>query len=146
MSNSLVVFVVVDYKKNLNESKKSSLYAPRSLKHLKISKYDYPSLTQDQINFNDCMNHTANHKLSCDQGDNIHKSLLTEGIDSSQKLNQVVREDFSSPEFVIKKNNHLKNIFKTAPYNVKYNTPRDYSDDLCSGCSVTELKNANYLL
>lgn len=136
----------IKYKLDEKNKNENDLKAPESLKHIQIAKYDYPSISQDQINFDDCMNHTSGHLLSCNQGDNIHASLLTNGISNKKNLSQVVREDFSPPEFINQTKNNIKSLFNTAPYDVKYNQPRNSSNDLCSNCSVTELENVNYLL
>ena len=142
---SYIKFKLDEENKNKNKNK-YDLKAPKSLKHIQIAKYDYPTISQDQINYNDCMNHTSGNLLSCNQGDNIHASLLTNGISNKKELGQVVREDFSPPEYVNQTKNNIKSLFESSPYDVKYNTPKDYSDDMCSNCSVTESKNANYLL
>ena len=89
------------------------------------------------------MNHTSGNVLSCNQQ---NPSLLTDGIANKDEMNQVIREDFSPPEFVNQQNNSCKKLFENAPFNVTYNTPRDSSDDLCSNCIVTDPENINYLL
>ena len=39
---------------------------PNSVKHLEVSKIDYPELSSDKINVDDCMNHKST-PLSCNQ-------------------------------------------------------------------------------
>ena len=41
---------------------------PKSIKHLDIAREYYPQLTEDQVNFNDCMNFPKGHPKSCNQG------------------------------------------------------------------------------
>ena len=83
------------YSKNNNITK--------SIKHLDVSRQYYPQLTEDQVNFNDCMNFPHGHPKSCDQGSdkwNAENSILTSGIANKKDLNQVVREDFNAPSSV----------------------------------------------
>ena len=133
----------VDYRKDYLVNSKTDLKAPKSLKHVVLTNDQYPQLSENQVNFDDCMNHTSGNVLSCNQQ---NPSLLTDGIANKDEMNQVIREDFSPPEFVNHQNNSCKKMFENAPFNVAYNTPRDSSDDLCSNCIVTDPENVNYLL
>lgn len=82
-----------------NDSKHSiSMKAPHSEKHLEISKTFYPSLTENQVNYNDCTNHGFS-ELSCNQpadDANLYPtmSILTKGISNESDLKQIIREDF----------------------------------------------------
>ena len=127
-----------NYIKNVKRYSENDTKSPKSLKHIRISKDQYPNLSQDQINYNDCMNHISGNLLSCDQGNNIHASLLTDGIVSKKDLNQVIREDFKAPLDKLECSNSNDILYKNAPYQVKANCPKDYSSDLCSNCIVQE--------
>ena len=47
---------------------------PKSVKHLNIARTYYPQLTEDQVNFSDCLNFPKDHPLSCNQGDDKWES------------------------------------------------------------------------
>ena len=56
---------------------------PKSVKHLEVSRQYYPQLTEDQVNFNDCMNFPHGDPKSCNQGNDkweAENSILTSGI------------------------------------------------------------------
>jgi hypothetical protein len=91
-----------------------------SLKHLERSKIDYPELSSDQINVDDCMNHKST-PLSCNQENPM---ILTK-----------IKEDFSKPKSLLEeiKIPLFKNIANDNIVNTK---PHDSSDDLCSSCIV----------
>ena len=112
---------------------------PKSVKHLDISREYYPQLTEDQVNFNDCMNFPKGHPKSCNQGNNkweAEQSILTDCIANKKDLNQVIREDFNAPASVLESTtNKLDILFQNAPGVVNEN-PKDISDDLCSHCVV----------
>jgi hypothetical protein len=92
-----------------------------SVKHLEISKKDYPDLSSDQINADDCMNHKST-PLSCNQ-----KSPMI--------LNSMIKEDFSKPKSLLKNINIP--LFKNIPNNsIIEGKPYDSSEDLCSSCVV----------
>ena len=103
-------------KKNLHLNMNPS----NSVKHLELSKIDYPELSSDQINVDDCMNHKST-PLSCNQENPM---ILTK-----------IKEDFSKPKSLLEeiKTPLFKNI---ANNNIVNNKPHDSSDDLCSSCVV----------
>ena len=110
--------------KSYNNWKKTSKHyimnPPNSLKHLEISKIEYPDLSLDQINVDDCMNHKS-RPLSCNQ-------------ENPMILNKI-KEDFSKPKSLLEE---LKTpLFKNIPNNnVVEGKPYDSSEDLCSSCVV----------
>jgi len=112
---------------------------PKSIKHLDVSREYYPQLTEDQVNYNDCMNFPKGDPKSCNQGNDkweAENSILTSGIKNEKDLNQVVREDFNAPLSILENTkNNLDILFKNAP-SVVNTTPKDLSDDLCSHCVV----------
>lgn len=120
-------------------SQENNKNIPKSVKHLDISREYYPQLTEDQINFNDCMNFPKGHPKSCDQGNDkweAENSILTSGIGNKKNLNQVIREDFSAPASVLESNNNkLAILFKNAPSEIS-NNPKNLSNDLCASCVV----------
>lgn len=91
-----------------------------SVKHLEVSKIDYPELSSDQINVDDCINHKST-PLSCNQ-------------ENPMILNKI-KEDFSKPKSLLEeiKTPLFKNITNDNIVNTK---PHDSSDDLCSSCVV----------
>ena len=110
--------------KSYNNWKKTSAHyimnPPNSLKHLEISKIDYPKLSSEQINVDDCMNHKS-RPLSCNQ-------------ENPMILNKI-KEDFSKPKSLLK--NITKPLFKNIPNNnIVKGKPYDSSEDLCSSCVV----------
>ena len=110
--------------KSYNHWKKTSTHynmnPSNSVKHLEISKIDYPELSSDQINVDDCMNHKST-PLSCNQ-------------ENPMILNKI-KEDFSKPKSLLEeiKTPLFKNIANDNIVNTK---PHDSSDDLCSSCVV----------
>ena len=112
---------------------------PKSVKHLEVSREYYPQLTEDQVNFNDCLNFPKGHPKSCDQGNDkweAEHSILTKCIANKKDLNQVIREDFNAPVSVLESTkNKLSVLFQNAP-SVINDDPKDISNDLCSHCVV----------
>ena len=78
----------------------SNSCAPKSVKHLNVARDYYPQLSQDQINFNDCLNFPKGHPKSCNLGNDKWKAeeekkqLLSDCIANEKDLKQIVIEDF----------------------------------------------------
>ena len=111
----------VNWKKN---EKNYIMNPSNSVKHLEISKNDYPELTEDQINYDDCINQIKSSPLSCNQKNPMILDL---------KKN--IKEDFSKPMELI--DNFKKPLFKNIPNDeMLEKKPYNLSNDLCSSCVV----------
>jgi len=86
---------------------------PKSVKHLNIARQYYPQLSEDQVNFNDCMNFPNGHPKSCNQGSDKwgaeaqQSQILADCIANEKDLKQVVVEDFDQKKLVT----NTKNVF-----------------------------------
>lgn len=99
-----------------------------SVRHLEISKNDYPELSYDQINYDDCLDHHKSSPLSCNQ-----KNPMILDINLEKK--DVIKEDFSKPQELFKE--FKCPLFKNIPNDkIVKNEPYNSSDDLCTSCIV----------
>jgi len=84
----------------------SNSCAPKSVKHLNVAREYYPQLSQDQVNFNDCLNFPKGHPKSCNLGNDKWEAeeqnaqLLSDCISNEKDLKQVVIEDFDQKKLV----------------------------------------------
>ena len=115
--------------KSFNKWKKGKHYImnpSNSVKHLEISKNDYPELSHDQINVRDCLNHHKSSPLSCKQ-----KNPMILDINLEKK--NIIQENFSQELF----KEFQYPIFKNIPNDKTVEgIPNNISDDLCSSCIV----------
>lgn len=113
------------------------IIATKSVKHLASANYFYPTLTEYQVNYDDCTNHDASSPLSCNQGPNNQnlfpqKSMLVAGLKNENDVKKVAREDFSVPAPVLQDSaNKIKPLIENAPKNNK----------LCRHCKVGTCKH-----
>jgi hypothetical protein len=88
---------------------------PNSVKHLNVAREYYPQLSQDQVNFNDCLNFPKGHPKSCNMGNDKweaeeqHAQLLADCITNEKDLKQVVIEDFDQKKLVTNTTNVFYN-------------------------------------
>ena len=76
---------------------------PTSVKHIEITRATYPQLTEDQVNFSDCLNFPKDHPLSCNQGDDkwdAENNIITQTkLDSNQKQSIDIEDENQKKHF-----------------------------------------------
>ena len=91
----------------------SNSCVPKSVKHLNVAREYYPQLSQDQVNFNDCLNFPKGHPKSCSQGNDKWEAeakqaqLLADCISNEKDLNQIIVEDFDQKKIFKNNKNHF---------------------------------------
>jgi hypothetical protein len=88
----------------------SNSCAPKSIKHLDVARQYYPQLTQDQVNYDDCLNFPNGHPNSCNQGNDkweAESKILGKQNNDEINLKQILIEDSNQKKIVT----NIKNPF-----------------------------------